>query len=100
VTPNTTTGDSSTIRPPRRRKTHSFLSILENKKSTPSYLGERREEWASTEDSGTRTPHREYHLHGLAVVAGVEHQQGEEETERTYSATTPPPSPRRRRQEP
>jgi hypothetical protein len=93
-------GDPSTIRPPCHRKTHSILSILENKKLTPPYLGERREEWPPTEDSSTKTPHREYHLHGLAVVAGVESQRGEEESERTYSAVPLPPPPRRRRWKP
>jgi hypothetical protein len=88
-----TMGDPSTIRPPCRRKTHSFLSILENKKSTPPYLGKHREEWPPTEDSITRTPPREYHLHELAIVTGVEHQRGEEEFERTYSVAPPPPPP-------
>jgi hypothetical protein len=38
-------GNPTTIHPLCRRKTDSFLSILENKKPTPPYLGERRKEW-------------------------------------------------------
>ena len=51
-------------------------------------------------DSRTKLPHRETNLHKFAAGAIVEHQQGEEESERTYSATTLPPPPRQSRRDP
>ncbi|CAD6336457.1 unnamed protein product [Miscanthus lutarioriparius] len=88
-------GRSSSIRPPSCRKTQSFISILETRSQHPPHLGKCQEEWPPTMDSCTRTPHREYHLHGLTVIARVKRQQGEEETKRTYSIMTLPPPPHR-----
>jgi hypothetical protein len=90
LTTGAATGKSRSIHPPRCCRPHNRLSILEAKRRHPPRLGKCRDPWASTTDSYTGTPHREYHLHGLVVVARVELQRGKEESERTYSVATLP----------
>jgi len=68
-------------------------------KKRPTYLSPFQANGLPTVYSRTELPRRETNLHGFAVSAGAEHQRGEEESEKTYSATTPPPSPRRCRLE-
>jgi len=68
-------------------------------KKRPTYLSAFQANGLPTVYSRTELPRRETNLHGFAVSAGAEHQRGEEESEKTYSATTPPPSPRRCRLE-
>jgi hypothetical protein len=46
-----TTGRSSSICPPRCRKTQSFLSILETRSRHPPRYGKRQEKWSPTMDS-------------------------------------------------